>query len=860
MVKPVARVTIVPNLPQPISRLLELAYNLRWSWDPDTRLLFRRLDRDLWEDKTVHNPVMFLGSIDQKRLDDACEDPGFMSHYRRVCDAFDAYMKPQATWYGAHYGSAKKQPLIAYFSMEFGLTECLQNYSGGLGVLSGDHLKSASDLNIPLVGVGLLYQEGYFRQYLNADGYQQELYPINDYSNQPVMLVRDADGVPLRISVELPGRLLYAQIYRLQVGRIPLFLLDTNISENTREEDRNLTDRLYGGDRRTRIRQEILMGIGGIRALEALGMRPDICHMNEGHSAFLALERIRQFMHEHKTDFDEAMNITSLSNLFTTHTPVPAGLERFGFDLIDEHFTEYYKALGLTRDQFIDLGRENMGSYELFSMAVMAVKMSAASNGVARLHGEVSRRMWQWMYPNYPVSDVPISSVTNGIHVQTWISRDIGLLLDRYLDPSWRTEDYREDIWNEIDQVPDAELWRMHEYRRERLVLFSRNRLALQLRRRGASQNEISHAQEVLKPDALTIGFARRFATYKRATMLFRDPQRLLNLMTQPERPVQFVFAGKAHPHDEAGKEFIRQITNLARQPIFRDHLVFIEDYDMLVARYLVQGVDVWLNNPRRPHEASGTSGMKVIYNGGLNCSILDGWWAEGYSPEVGWAIGNGEEYPDSDAERQDYVESEALYNVLEHDIIPMFYERTTDNVPRGWMRKVKNGYKTLAPFYNTGRMVMEYTDNFYMPCYHRYQAMITPDMSGGHAYARWRRTVAAEWKHVRVQEVQVSQREIRVGTEIEVTAQVQLGALQPQDVCVQAYYGNVVASGEISADAAHTVTMQPDAAPDAAGVYTFRAAISPRTSGDRGFSVRVMPNNENLASPFALGLMTWPE
>ncbi len=856
MVKPIAKVSIVPRLPEQIVRLMELACNLRWSWDDDTRALFRRLDRDLWR-STTHNPVAFLGSIDQRKLESASENQAFLAHYRRVCDAFDSYMKPEETWFHDQYG-AENQPRIAYFSMEFGLTECLQNYSGGLGILSGDHLKSASDLGVPLIGVGLLYQEGYFRQYLNADGYQQELYPINDYSLQPVSLVRDGDGKPLHISVDLPDRKLYAQIYRVQVGRVALYLLDTNIPENPLEEDRNLTDRLYGGNRRTRIRQEILMGIGGIRMLEAMNLRPDICHMNEGHSAFLALERIRLFMKEHNVDFQEAMTITSASNIFTTHTPVPAGLERFGFDLIDEHFTEYSKELGLTREQFIGIGRENMGTYELFSMAVMAMKMSAATNGVAKLHGDVSRHMWQWMAPNFPVNDVPIASVTNGIHVQTWISRDIGTLLDRYLDPAWRSEEWRDDIWKGIDRVPDAEFWRTHEFRREQLVLFARKRLVSQLERKGSSQSEIAHASEVLSPSALTIGFARRFATYKRATMLFKDQERLLRILTNPNRPLQFIFAGKAHPHDEEGKEFIRQIVNLARQTPFRDHLVFIEDYDMLVARQMVQGVDVWLNNPRRPQEASGTSGMKAIYNGGLNCSILDGWWAEGYDPEVGWAIGNGEEYPESESEHQDYVESEILYNILEHDIAAMFYNRQADNVPREWMGMVKAGYKKLAPFFNTGRMVQEYTEHYYMPSFERFQQLMEPDLTLGNAFTAWRKNVLASWNGIRISDVHVSEQEVHVGSEIEVSALIALNSLTPADVRVEAYYGTLTARGDINVGA-QSVEMRPESmTPAENGSYRFKAKIVYETSGDRGISVRVMPNNPSLPSPFALGVMTW--
>ncbi len=859
MVKPVKTISIVPKLPPQLSRLHDLAYNLRWAWDFDTVSLFRRLDRRLWE-STGHNPVAMLGMLDQGRLESAVEDAAFMAHFNRVLSSFDAYMNPTKTWFSELYGKTHPgefdQPSIAYFSMEFGITECLQNYSGGLGVLSGDHLKSASDLGVPLVGVGLLYQEGYFRQYLNADGYQQESYPINDYANLPVTLMRDVDGTPLKISITLPGRELYAQIWRVQVGRVSLYLLDTNIDDNPRQEDRNLTDRLYGGDRRTRIRQEMLMGIGGIRALKALGLEPAVCHMNEGHAAFLALERIRQFMLVHQVDFYTAKNILAQSNIFTTHTPVPAGLERFGFDLIDEHFTEYYRDLGLTRDEFINLGRENMGDYVLFSMPVLALNLSSGVNGVAKLHGKVSRHMWQWMYPQVPEHEIPISSITNGIHVQSWINNDMALLFDRYLDPAWRTEEWRRDIWEGVDAVPDTELWRTHERRRERLVNFARTRLTEQLRRRGAPQHEIEEAAEILDSDALTIGFARRFATYKRATLLFSDPERLSRILNNPNRPVQIIFAGKAHPHDTAGKEFIRQITAMARQPEFRPRVVFLEDYDMHIARYLVQGVDVWLNNPRRPKEASGTSGMKVIYNGGLNCSILDGWWDEGYDPSVGWAIGNGEEYPESESAQQDYIESEALYDVLEYDIVPTFYTRT-GGIPRAWLTKIKNALKVLAPYFNTHRMVQEYTSIYYLPHYDRYMALTHPTLEAGLAYAAWREKLRTNWERVSVNDMQVSDDHVRVGDPVKVLAKVYLGALTPNDVQVQVYYGALNTRGEINEGEAQEMDAVGKGED---GFYTFSAQVIYNTSGERGLSVRVLPKHAQLLTPFLPGIIRWAQ
>ncbi len=856
MIKPVATINVVPNLPAPLLRLRELAYNMRWAWDQETIALFRRLDPDLWR-ATEHNPVWMLGLIDQERLKGAAEDPAFLAHLNRVCDAFDTYMRGENTWFKKQYNDLEAQPTIAYFSMEFGLAEALQNYSGGLGVLSGDHLKSASDLGLPLIAVGLLYQEGYFHQYLNADGYQQESYPINDYANLPVVLQRDADGNPLKISVPMPGRELYAVIWKVQVGRIPLFLLDTNIDDNERLEDRNLTDRLYGGDRRTRIRQEILSGIGGIRALEKLGMRPTVCHMNEGHSAFLSLERIRQLMVEENLTFQQARELTKASNVFTTHTPVPAGLERFGFDLIDEHLTEYYQSLGLSRDEFLSLGRENMGDYELFSMPVLALGVSSATNGVAQLHGVVSREMWRWVYPDVPEEEVPIGSVTNGIHTQTWISDEMGTLFDRYMDPSWREEEYRPEIWQAVDEIPDAELWRTHERRRERLVAFARGRMRAQFENRGMSRSEIDAASEVLNPDALTIGFARRFATYKRATLIFRDIKRLKQLVNDPDRPVQFIFAGKAHPHDTGGKELIRQIVHIARDPDLRDKIVFLENYDMNVARYLTQGVDIWLNNPRRPKEASGTSGMKVIYNGGLNCSILDGWWAEGYDPSLGWAIGNGEEYPAHEAEHQDYVESLALYNVLEQDIVPLFYERTRDGLPRDWIEKVKNSIRTLAPVFNTHRMVQQYNDRYYMPLHQRCTELMANGMSKGLAYAEWRSHLEKSWRGIHIEQVEISDEQVMVGKEFEITAIINLGQLTPDDVRVQLYSGQLNTHHEIGGDGGTSLDMVANGTTDR-GRHTFTTSFVYHTSGERGLSVRVLPHHQHLPNQFQPGLITW--
>jgi starch phosphorylase len=856
MIKPVATISVVPNLPKPIHRLQELAYNLRWSWDRDSIELFQRLDRELWT-STYHNPVRMLGGINQERMEAAAKDAAFLAHYHRVCSDFDRYMKAENTWFKRHYGDLKQAPTIAYFSTEFGITESLQNYSGGLGVLSGDHLKSASDLGIPLIGAGLLYQEGYFRQYLNADGYQQERYPINDYANLPVTLMRDASGNPIKISVPLPGRELFAVIYKVQVGRVPLYLLDSNLPENSRPEDRSLTDRLYGGDRTTRIRQEILMGLGGIRAFDAMGIKPDIFHMNEGHSAFLALERIRNLMGSHKLSFQQAREICASSNVFTTHTPVPAGLEQFEINLVGEHLGDYARSLGLTFEQFVDLGRETIDGRQVFSLPVLALRLSAGANGVAELHGVVSRKMWQSMYPGVPQDEVPIQSVTNGIHVQTWISGDMGQLLDRYIDPTWRNDESQPKIWESIDTIPDAELWRVHERRRSELIVFARRRALEQLRARGSSRGDLINAEEALNPDALTIGFARRFATYKRATLILRDIERLKRILLNVDHPVQIIFAGKAHPHDEKGKELIRQIAHAARHPDLRHSVVFLEDYDMHVARYLVQGVDVWLNTPRRPKEASGTSGMKVIYNGGLNFSILDGWWAEAYDSNVGWAIGNGEEYGEDEASQnhQDYLESEALYNTLEQDIVPLFYTRGRDGLPREWIGKIKNSIHKLGPFFTTHRMVQQYADLYYMPNYKRAQALTTPDLKKGLEYAAWRSTLEQNWGQVQVRNVLVAQREVKVGKDLEVTAAVHLGVIKPADVRVQVFYGRLNTRGEI--ESGEAVEMKPvNGSSD--GAYTYSAQVPFTSSGDRGISVRVLPHHDSLPTPFVPGIIRW--
>lgn len=841
--------TVAPSLPEKLDRLRELAYNLRWTWDHETIDLFRRLDRDLWE-HCYHNPVLMLGEISQERLRAAAEDDGFIAHMERVHQSLTDYLHGD-TWFQKTCAGADA-PCIAYFSAEFGITESLPIYSGGLGVLAGDHLKSASELGLPLVGIGLLYQQGYFRQYLNADGWQQESYPVNDFFNLPLALERLEDGTPVKVTVDLPGRAVSIQIWRLQVGRVPLYLLDTNIPANS-QEDQDITDALYGGGAEMRIKQEIVIGIGGIRALDALGISPVACHMNEGHSAFLGLERIRMLMSRHGLSFDEAREGAAAGNVFTTHTPVPAGIDIFASDLMENYFRHYYPALGLTRDQFLSLGRQDpRDASQGFNMAVLAIRLASLVNGVSQLHGVVARRMWQNMWPGVPVDEVPIDAISNGFHARSWISHDMAGLFDRYLGPRWISEPANQTIWERVDRIPDEELWRTHERRRERMVAFARRRLAKQLEQRGVSPVEVAQAAEVLHPDALTIGFARRFATYKRATLIFRDPERLARLLRDPDRPVQIIFAGKAHPHDDSGKTLIKEIIHHARRMELRNHIVFIEDYDMNVARYLVEGVDVWLNTPLRPREASGTSGMKATANGGLNLSIIDGWWAEAYNPHVGWAIGRGEEY--EDLEYQNAVESAALYNVLEKEVVPLFYARGRDGLPRGWITKMKASMRTLAPFFNTNRMVYEYANSFYRPATERFRHLMEDNAAHARALAAWKRRLHQNWHRIRVEGVEVETDTLKVGEVLQVRARIHLGELTSDDVTVQLYQGRLDDKGVIPKGT--PITMQAQGAKD--GLEDFAGEILCRHSGRFGYMLRVLPRHEDLVHPYELGLILW--
>jgi starch phosphorylase len=690
--------------------LANLAYNLWWSWQPGGDRLFRRLDPELWE-RMAHNPVRFLREIDPDRLSAATKDRIYLKRYDRMVREFDQAMDGVDAWYRRTFPERSEVP-IAYFSTEFGLHESLPIYAGGLGVLSGDYLKEASDLGVPLVAVGFLYTQGYFVQRITEDGWQEAMYTDLAFPDLAVFPEFDESGEPQMVSVSLPGREVFARLWRVQVGRVPLFLLDSNVERN-QPSDRSLTARLYTSDLELRISQEIILGIGGVRALRALGYNPTIWHMNEGHSAFLNLERIRERTTGGQS-FDVALESVRASTVFTTHTPVPAGHDEFPLWLMDKYFTNFYPKLGLEREAFIDLGRQDYDWGEVFSMVVMAMRMAGRRNGVSKLHGRIARRMWSPLWPEREISDVPIGHITNGVHTSTWIARRLQLLFDRYLGPDWLQRLDDPETWASIDDIPDKELWGLRRHLKRRLVAYMRERARSQWQRGRVHPIQVVASGVLLDPYTLTIGFARRFATYKRADLILRDPDRLRALVTDRNRPVQVIFAGKAHPADEPGKRLIQEVYRQVKRAEFGGRLVFLEDYDVNLARYLVQGVDVWLNTPRRPNEASGTSGQKAALNGALNLSVLDGWWPEGFNGQNGWAIGGMEE--DEDPDLQDARDAESLYELLEREIVPLYYDRSADDLPGEWLGKVKESIRSIGPQFSMRRMLKAYIEDMYYP------------------------------------------------------------------------------------------------------------------------------------------------
>ncbi len=848
--KLLGHVAVFPHIPERIHRLEELAYNLWWAWHPEAQELFKRLDETLWEE-THHNPVKFLQQIDQQRLNAGVKDAAYVTLYDEVISAFDAYMHNQDTWFAKTYPEHKDH-LIAYFSAEFGLHEVLPIYSGGLGILSGDHCKEASDLGVPLVGVGFLYPQGYFTQRIAEDGSQEAIYEKINFNEVPARPALTPDGREVKIYVDLPGRRVYAKVWKIQVGRVPLYLMDTDVEENA-PADRELAARLYSADPEQRISQEIILGIGGVRTLRALGLRPAVYHLNEGHSAFLGLERIRWLMEEANLSFDEALEMVRATSLFTTHTPVPAGHDAFPFPMMDKYFSFYWGELGLDRERFLALGRYDYPWGSHFSMTVLAINQAAYVNGVSELHGRVSRRMWRALWPDLPEEEVPIGHITNGVHLPSWMAPELVELLDRYLPEEW--QDHMDDpqVWEKVLDIPDDELWAVRLRLKSALVDFVRRRVREQLRRHGAAPSRIRRIESLFDSEVLTIGFARRFATYKRATLIFRDLDRIRRILNNPERPVQLIFAGKAHPADEPGKALIRYIHQLSHQEGFDGHIIFLENYDIDMARHLVQGVDVWLNNPRRPNEASGTSGQKAGMNGVPNLSVLDGWWPEGYNGRNGWAIGEDKEYPNEDA--QDEADALSLYNLLEEEIIPLYYEARREGQAHAWLATVRESIRTIAPQFSTRRMVKEYLKHYYVPAIKNSQLYSADGFRRARELAVWRRRIYEQWEHVHVEATVHTTERMHIGDALDVEVQVTLGALSPADLQVEFVLGRQDEEGELreiqtyALPLAHTLDN---------GKALYRGTISLQRAGQLAYGVRIYPYRPELPTRFELRRVKW--
>ncbi|MEB3224362.1 MAG: alpha-glucan family phosphorylase [Synechococcus sp.] len=852
--KPTHKFQVKPVLPPVLEPLRRLVHNIHWDWNVAAKSLFVRLDPDLWQ-QTCHNPVAMLGLVDQARLDELARDDGFIAHMERAIEQLDDYLQ-QHTWYHKSRGETKGSECYAYFCAEYGLSYCLPIYSGGLGILAGDHLKSASDLGLPLVAVGLLYQEGYFAQYLNHDGWQQEEYPINDFYNMPLHLEKDDQGQELIIEVEFPGRIVYARVWRIDVGTVPLYMLDTNIEQNTNPYDHDLTDELYGGDRDLRLHQEILLGIGGVRMLEKLGYKPTVYHMNEGHSAFLILERIRKLMQEEGLTFRHAKQFALSTQMFTTHTPVSAGFDLFSPEQTLHYVGHYAEKFGLSADRFLGLGRENTGDLEApFNMAIFALKHSAFINGVSQLHGQVSREMFRSLWPDFPLDEVGITSITNGVHARSVTAPATQDLYDRYLAPNWDEVPAESHIWEKVTTIPNEELWRNHERQRSDLVVYIRQHLVNQLQKQGATEAAIAKARQVLKPNLLTIGFARRFATYKRANLFLYDIERIKKIILgNPERQVQFVIAGKAHPKDIPGKELIRQIIHTVREEGLEDYVVFLPNYNIHIARKMVSGCDVWLNTPRRPREASGTSGMKAAMNGLPNLSILDGWWDEADYIRTGWAIGHGEIYDDQNY--QDRVEASALYELLEKEIVPLFYTRNSFDVPEGWVNKMKEAIRLNCPTFNTSRMLRDYAQKAYFKLSDRHFELKQNNYQAVQQLADWKSQLFKEWYNIRVEAFEVAESaEIDIQQPVHVKAILDLAGLTADDLAVQIYLGTINDQDELVDGISYPMTVQ-GMTPDQKAIY--QGVVQYQKSGYQGMALRILPHHPHLDNATEPRLIRW--
>ena len=847
------KITVTAEIPQRLNRLKDMAYNLWWSWNSEAIDLYREIDLPLWE-KLGKNPVSFIQEVSQKKLEQKLNDPDYMRRYDEIIETFDKYLNETNTWFSRTYPD-KNHHMLAYFSAEYGLNEVLPIYSGGLGVLSGDHCKSASDLGIPFTALGLFYKQGYFNQHINRDGWQETNYTELKVSHLPAKPVLNDNGEKMLINVELPGRLVYSAIWRVSVGRVSIYLMDTDVEQNN-DQDRWLTSRLYGGDQETRIQQEIFLGIGGVKVLEVLGINATVYHMNEGHSSFMGLELIRKLVQQKGLPFRQAKEAISSAVSFTTHTPVPAGNDVFPIQMIDKYFGNFWGSLGISRHEFLDLGLK-VSDNQNFNMTVLAMTIAGRRNGVSELHGAVTRSIFNNLWPGVPEDEVPVTHVTNGIHTLTWLSPNYKHLYDRYLDPDWKDRLYEKGLWEGIDRIPDEELWKIHCTLKTKMIGFIRDRLKSQRVKNNESIEVIKRVDSLLDPDALTIGFARRFATYKRANLIFRDIERIKRILNKPDMPVQIIFAGKAHPADRPAQEVIKSINDISGQEGFTGRVILVENYNMTLARNLVQGVDIWLNNPRRPLEASGTSGQKVCINGIINFSVLDGWWCEGYNGSNGWAIGDDTFYDNEYS--QDNADSESIYETLEKQIVPLFYDRNDKDVPTKWVNVMKESIKSLTWQFSTHRMLQEYARKMYIPAMERVDRIVSENFEFIRNLTDWKNNIERNWPQVQIMAEKamnmLQDQKSKSGDIINLSAMVSLGGIDPADVKVELYYGtinqnNIIENPQI-AEMHITEKLDP-------GYYKYSADISLLEGGEYGYTFRIVPYTPDLINKFDPGMVRW--
>ena len=842
------KITVKPQLPERISELSTIANNLWWSWNTYALQLYDYIDSNLFA-KVGKNPIRFLSQINQKRLLEVASDQEFLKEYDMIVDNFKNYIESKTTYFNEHFPN-NKNDIIAYFSAEYGLDETLPIYAGGLGILSGDHCKSASDLGIPFVPIGLLYKQGYFNQFINKDGSELFDYTQSVMEDLPISPVLDENGNELVISVNFPGRVVYLKVWNIHVGRVNLYLLDTDIDLNS-ALDRQLTLKLYGGNQEMRIAQEVILDVGGMKLLETLNIHPTIYHMNEGHSSFVAIEVIKKFMQEKNVSFEVAKKLASNCTVFTTHTPVPAGNDIFPMDLVDRYFSEYYEELGISKNDFFNLGTKHENAFnEGFNMAVLALKIAGARNGVSKLHGEVSKELFSELWPETASNEIPIDYVTNGIHTGTWLAPTLKDLYNAYMKPFWQEKIYDREIWNEIDNIPDQELWNAHMIQKNKLATMLRKNIKNQKIRHGASIDEVNEVEKYFDPNVLTIGFARRFATYKRADLIFRDLERITKILNDPSKPVQLVFAGKPHPADVQGQDLVKRIYEISEMPQFKGKVFILENYNMAVARHLVSGVDVWLNNPRRPLEASGTSGEKAGVNGVINFSILDGWWYEGYDGENGWAIGDDTEY--TNYELQDAADSQSIYNILESEIIPLYYSKDSKEK---WIKKMKSSIKSVGGIYNTARMLVDYLNKLYIPQINRIND-VSNKIESIQNYLNWESDIKSKWSMVKVIPTSpLNELFVKAGNNIEMKCGVSLNGINPESVTVEVYCGKIDEKGKMINSLYSEMQLAKDLGNSN---YEYTTNLSIDDGGSYGYTFRVLPKNDLIINKHDLSLCKW--